>query len=262
MNNLIIEIKKHNGINVVSSRIIAEQLGKQHSHVMSKIKEVLGVAEFCESSYMNSQGKIQPEFLLTRDGFILLCMNYTGYNDFKRAYINKFNEMEKELKNPHTTQFQRLYERSPQELLSDNAIALNKMFEVMKLNIPKEIIVSTAIHETKNSIGYDFPEVQKLLTKQEEESYHTKSEICKKVGIKANKVNDSLIELDIQKKGSSTLQPYILTENGKQYGVERVYTTNGHQGYEIKLKSNSEEYLKKNLNKLPIDWLKKSKEVK
>lgn len=260
--DLIVNVQTYNNCNVVSSQDIAKALNKDHSDVVKKIKAVLTVGEFSEREYKTSMGNTYVEFLLTRDGFILLCMNYTGYNEFKRAYINKFNEMEKELKNPHTTQFQRLYERSPQELLSDNAIALNKMFEVMKLNIPKEIIVSTAIHETKNSIGYDFPEVQKLLTKQEEESYHTKSEICKKVGIKANKVNDSLIELDIQKKGSSTLQPYILTENGKQYGVERVYTTNGHQGYEIKLKSNSEEYLKKNLNKLPIDWLKKSKEVK
>lgn len=260
--DLIVNVQTYNNCNVVSSQDIAKALNKDHSDVVKKIKTVLTVGEFSEREYKTSMGNTYVEFLLTRDGFILLCMNYTGYNEFKRAYINKFNEMEKELRNTHSTQFQRLYERSPQELLSDNAIALNKMFEVMKLNIPKEIIVSTAIHETKNSIGYDFPEVQKLLTKQEEESYHTKSEICKKVGIKANKVNDSLIELDIQKKGSSTLQPYILTENGKQYGVERVYTTNGHQGYEIKLKSNSEEYLKKNLNKLPIDWLKKSKEVK
>ncbi|MGL5123099.1 MAG: phage antirepressor KilAC domain-containing protein [Fusobacteriaceae bacterium] len=98
MNKLIVQIENNNGINVVSSRVVAEQLGKEHSDVMRKIKEVLGVGEFSESSYVNSQNKVQPEFLLAKDGFILLCMNYQGYNDFKRAYINKFNEMEKELK--------------------------------------------------------------------------------------------------------------------------------------------------------------------
>lgn len=92
-----IVIKKQNGVNVVSSRVVAEQLKKEHSDVMRKIKEVLGVGEFSESSYINSQNKVQPELLLTKDGFILLCMNYQGYNEFKRAYINEFNRMESEL---------------------------------------------------------------------------------------------------------------------------------------------------------------------
>lgn len=101
MNELInVTIQNHNGIPVVSSRVIAEQLGKEHSDVMRKCREVLGLGEFSESSYINSQNKEQPELLLTKDGFILLCMNYQGYNDFKRAYINRFNEMEQELKKP------------------------------------------------------------------------------------------------------------------------------------------------------------------
>lgn len=95
---LEIIINKHEGKNVVSSRVVAEQLNKEHSDVMRKCREVLGVGEFSESSYINSQNKTQPELLLTKDGFILLCMNYQGYNDFKRAYINKFYEMENELK--------------------------------------------------------------------------------------------------------------------------------------------------------------------
>lgn len=96
MDLIRIEKDKNYGL-VVSSRVVAEELGKQHSHVMTKCKDVLGVAEYCESSYINEQRKQQPELLLTKDGFILLCMNYQGYNDFKRAYINKFNEMERQL---------------------------------------------------------------------------------------------------------------------------------------------------------------------
>ena len=44
------------------------------------------------------QNKKVTEYLLTKDGFVLLMMNYQGYNEFKRAYINRFNEMEKALK--------------------------------------------------------------------------------------------------------------------------------------------------------------------
>ena len=104
MNILEPIIKNHNGKPMVSSRIVAEQLGKQHAHVLEKCREVLGQSEFCESSYINSQNKEQPELLLSKDGFILLCMNYQGYNEFKRAYIQKFNEMEQAVrsKTPQT----------------------------------------------------------------------------------------------------------------------------------------------------------------
>lgn len=92
-----IEIKNINGVLVVSSRVVAEQLGKRHSDVLNKIKEVLTEREFSASEYKDKTGRILPELLLTKDGFILLCMNYQGYNDFKRAYISEFNRMEREL---------------------------------------------------------------------------------------------------------------------------------------------------------------------
>lgn len=40
-------------------------------------------------------------YLLTRDGFIMVAMGYTGRKamEFKEAYINAFNAMEQELKN-------------------------------------------------------------------------------------------------------------------------------------------------------------------
>ena len=95
--NELIKIENKNGTLTVSSRVVAEALEKQHSHVMQKCKDVLGLSEYCESYYINEQNKKQPELHLTKDGFILLCMNYQGYNEFKRAYINRFNEMEKAL---------------------------------------------------------------------------------------------------------------------------------------------------------------------
>ena len=70
MSNLInVTIQNHNGTPVVSSRVVAEQLSKEHSDVMRKCREVLGVGEFSESSYTNLQNKEQPELLLTKDGF-------------------------------------------------------------------------------------------------------------------------------------------------------------------------------------------------
>ena len=93
-------------INVVSSRDIAEGLGKQHKDVLKAIDTLLESdgenlrRQIIESTYINSRGKEYREYLLTKDGFTLYMFNIQGYNNFKMAYINKFNEMEQALRNP------------------------------------------------------------------------------------------------------------------------------------------------------------------
>lgn len=47
---------------------------------------------------VEGQKREYREYLLTKDGFTLYMFNIQGYNDFKLAYINKFNEMEKSLR--------------------------------------------------------------------------------------------------------------------------------------------------------------------
>lgn len=43
---------------------------------------------------------------MAKDSFILLLMNYQGYNNFKRAYIKRFNEMENALKEQYVHQLE------------------------------------------------------------------------------------------------------------------------------------------------------------
>lgn len=85
----------------VTSLDVAETFGKLHQHVLRDIRE-LGCSEefrlsnFGQSSYENAQGHKQPMFIITRDGFTLLAMGYTGElaMKFKEAYIKQFNAME------------------------------------------------------------------------------------------------------------------------------------------------------------------------
>ena len=92
---------------VVSSRKVAEVFEKRHDNVLRDIKELIvdesfGFLNFEESSYINSQNKEQPEYLMTRDGFTLLAMGFTGAKamQWKIKYIAAFNAMEAELSNP------------------------------------------------------------------------------------------------------------------------------------------------------------------
>lgn len=85
----------------VTSLDVAETFGKAHDKVLRDIRE-LGCSDefrfsnFGESSYLNAQNKKQPMYLMTRDGFTLLAMGYTGdlAMRFKEAYIKQFNAME------------------------------------------------------------------------------------------------------------------------------------------------------------------------
>ncbi|MCG1679502.1 phage regulatory protein/antirepressor Ant [Staphylococcus epidermidis] len=89
---------------VVSSRVIAQELEKKHAHVIRDLEKILlspNVGSvIIPSEYKDSTGRKLKEYLLTKDGFTLYMFNIQGHNDFKMAYINKFNEMEKQLKQP------------------------------------------------------------------------------------------------------------------------------------------------------------------
>lgn len=94
-------ITEKNNTALVSSRVVAEKFNKRHDRLLQTIREMecsheFRVHNFVESSYKNEQNKRQPEYLMTRDGFVILAMGFTGKKAmrFKEAYINAFNQME------------------------------------------------------------------------------------------------------------------------------------------------------------------------
>ena len=100
---------------VVSSRIIAERLGKRHTDVIRDLDNIYDKNENLENADLRyaliptvytvqGQKRRYKEYLLTKDGFTLYMFNIQGYLDFKIAYINKFNEMEQMLKQPQQVQ--------------------------------------------------------------------------------------------------------------------------------------------------------------
>lgn len=85
---------------------IAEAFEKQHKDVLrvidriiSQVSDSFGQRNFAPSSYINEQSKEQRMFELTKDGFIMVVMSFTGEKamQIKEAYINAFNLMHAKL---------------------------------------------------------------------------------------------------------------------------------------------------------------------
>ena len=122
---------------------IAEHFGKRHDTVLRAIRNMECSAEyrrrnFAESSYRNEQGKEQPCYRLTRDGFVFLAMGFTGKDaaQWKEAYITAFNKMEQELLAKRTSL---PYTAQPRDKLTlDQGDELRSMLETAAQKLPPE----------------------------------------------------------------------------------------------------------------------------
>lgn len=116
---------------VTTSAKIAEVFGKEHRNVIRAINNIIGdlrnledserhnfvPTSACDSnrlnfelvndvnfhldSYIDVKGEKRKQYIVTRDGFTLLAMGFTGKKalEFKIQYIAAFNAMEEKLKN-------------------------------------------------------------------------------------------------------------------------------------------------------------------
>lgn len=108
-----IQVYLSDNVPVVTSRNVAEYFHKRHDHVLRDIDNIisdmeeigyqnpkLGADIFHEITYRAGTGKAYREFEMTRDGFTLLAMGFTGKEalGWKLKYIDAFNRMEEYIK--------------------------------------------------------------------------------------------------------------------------------------------------------------------
>ncbi len=104
MNELVEIVSERNGVPITTSRKIAQVFGKEHKNVLRDIESIIIDDEFSrlnfELSNYKSRGKKYSEYILTKNGFTLLVMGYTGEKAmrFKKAYICQFDAMESFIK--------------------------------------------------------------------------------------------------------------------------------------------------------------------
>ena len=91
---MLVEVSKINKqeVTVVSSLDVAETFEKRHADVLRDIENLGCSTEFRERNFAFSEYKVEgnnkkyPMYYITRDGFTLLAMGYTGENAPGQAY--------------------------------------------------------------------------------------------------------------------------------------------------------------------------------
>lgn len=84
MENLV--ITNQTGKDITTSLIVAEVFNKEHNKVCRDIEnlscsESFNAANFGIISYIDSRGREQKAYEMTKDGFSFLVMDYTGEKD-------------------------------------------------------------------------------------------------------------------------------------------------------------------------------------
>lgn len=206
--NTLIKIENNSELGpVVSSRTVAEELERRHSHVIRDLEKILldpnvGSVIF-ESKYKDVTGRKLKEYLLTKDGFTLYMFNIQGHNDFKMAYINRFNEMEKALQN-------RLPGTYKEALLQ----LVEQVEENEKLQL-ENTMQKQQIGELKPKANY----VDMILKSK---SLVTIGQIAKDYGMSAQEMNKLLQRFKIQYKQSGQ---WLLYSNHHAKGYTHSETT-------------------------------------
>lgn len=90
----------------VTSLELSRTFGKRHDNVIRDMESVFlnhsaefSALNFEESDFTDSRGKRQKMYTMTRDGFLIMAMGFTGPTaaKFKEAFIAEFNRLEQAL---------------------------------------------------------------------------------------------------------------------------------------------------------------------
>jgi anti-repressor protein len=149
-------VKIENDRMITTSKIVAETFGKEHFHVLRDIdnikKDVSNFGEmFFETERTDSYGRQQRIYEMTRDGFSLLAMGFTGSESmqWKLKYIEAFNKMEAFWNSPEQI-MARAHRIAEQTIASLEQKLQQKDFQI-EAQKPK-VLFADAVETSKTSI--------------------------------------------------------------------------------------------------------------
>ena len=191
-------IKNYKGINVTDSREVAQNIGKQHSHLLRDIKGYKEVIDqnpkldsamfFIESSYKNDNNQTYPCYLLTKQGCEMVANKLTGEKGilFTAEYVQAFNQME-----------QAIEELQPQYKLP--ATYKEALLQLVEAEEEKERL-QLANKQQEQIIGELKPKADYTDVILKSNSLVTITQIAKDYGMSGQEMNSLLHELKVQYK--------------------------------------------------------------
>lgn len=139
-------VEVENGKPVTTSLKVAEYFGKDHRNVIRDIRdkvipyvsEKFNALNFELVTYTDAKGEQRPMYKLTRDGFTMVAMGYTGAKamKFKEDYITAFNHMEDALRGQPLTNDE-LVDRAAQKVATQ---LLPQFFKTIAPTLAKSIV--------------------------------------------------------------------------------------------------------------------------
>lgn len=220
-------------VNVIDSREVAEMLGKEHSYVLEMIqgrKGKLGIIPvltnanlavvnyFIESSYKDAKGEERKCYLVTKMGCEMLGNKQQGEKGilFTAKYVERFNQMEEELKKLYT----------PSYMIEDPIKRAEKWIEEEKER--QQLIEENNLLKPKGEYH------DKVLNPTDEENGFTKllttTEVAKDLGMTAKQLHDILHEKGIIYKSGKTWvlyskYDYLMSEKYCDYSINKFGNT-------------------------------------
>lgn len=208
----VIQIENNSKLGaVVSSRVVANELNRTHKNVIRGLEKILTGSNVSSlivlSEYKDAKGETRKEYLLTKDGFILYMFNIQGHNDFKMAYINKFNEMERQISQPIASYM-------IDDPVKRAELWIEEQKEKQQLQLENNM--------QKQKIAEYEPKASYLDTILNNKSLVTVGQIAKDYGMSAQALNKLLHELKVQYKQSGQ---WLLYSNLHDKGYTHSSTT-------------------------------------
>ena len=154
-----------------TTKDIAEKFGKRHADVLRSVENL--VTQNCVTKSMfnastyDNRGKKYPMYLVTRDGFTLLVMGFTGADalEWKMKYISAFNRMAEIIRNELNQLKKQMPQRGTKEFLSLALLDAQQIIEEQErklIDAQPAIVFHQAVAITEDTIL--IREFAKLLT--------------------------------------------------------------------------------------------------
>ena len=213
---------------VTSSLLVAKSFGKEHKHVLDSIRKLVeGCAEisadpmFEETTYVNEQnGQTYPMYLMNRDGFTLLVMDFKGKKamQFKLDYIKAFNKMESKIK---------------------AAMKPKSQLEILQMSINQLVEQEHRLSSVERDVAETKKEIEEL--KQE---LIENGKLLLEAEVSGNKVP----EISMRNKIRRLVNQYAAATNTSQRDIWHDIYQNLYYAYNISINSYKEKKSQSNLD--------------